>query len=298
MSKQLSAQITCPACATKFNTDLYRTLWIEYPENRDLVFNDEVNTVTCPSCNKITRLKFPFLCANVEKQIAVWYEPYYDSQIDKDLEQYKTHMGENSFYAKAPRIKDWGEFKEKIIELEQANKSNDNVEFSPEMRSNFRGFIDYVKKENIKTKYPRFLKHLSTNMGRILYSLLPFFLYLLLCLQEVGFSEFEYLLKSEFDKFLIIGIILTVTAFFILSLLHIIVGEFVPKWKSRKDIRLCCFVSVCWVVCVFLYTGVYWEFSKVSWDLSGEELPSMFIIMLVPPILLCFLKYGYDKYVK
>ena len=51
MSKQVEVEVTCPKCRVQFETTLYRSLWIEYPENRNLIFNDEINLVTCPSCS-------------------------------------------------------------------------------------------------------------------------------------------------------------------------------------------------------------------------------------------------------
>jgi hypothetical protein len=41
----------------------------------------------------------------------VWFEPYHDPQIDADVRDYATYMGEDSFYAKAPRVRDWQPFK-------------------------------------------------------------------------------------------------------------------------------------------------------------------------------------------
>lgn len=160
VSKQIPAQIKCPSCDEKIKTKLYRSIWIEDPKNRVLIFQDKINTVTCPSCNKETFIEYPFLCTNVEKEIAIWYEPYHDPEIDNDIDKYKSHMGINSFYAKAPRIKDWEEFKEKIIEYEGIKSNANKFEVSKEMNDAFSGFIGHIKKENQKNKYPKYLRHL------------------------------------------------------------------------------------------------------------------------------------------
>ena len=141
MSKQLQANIRCPNCEHQFEATLYRSIWIEYPENRKLIFDDKINLVTCPACNSNTRLPFSFLCTNVKKQIAVWYEPYPDADVEKDVEQYAKHTGPRSFYATAPRIRDWDEFKQKIVELERQPGMRQAAELSPEMRENFQGFV-------------------------------------------------------------------------------------------------------------------------------------------------------------
>jgi hypothetical protein len=91
-------------------------------------------------------LEFPFLCTNVAKGVAIWYEPYPDAQIDADIEQYRKHMGPNSFYAKAPRIADWETFKVKFLELEAAGRQpGQKLQYSSESRKMFRGFIQSLK---------------------------------------------------------------------------------------------------------------------------------------------------------
>ena len=118
MSKQIEAMITCSDCAQQFRVKLYRTLWIEDSKNRELVLTDKANSVTCPFCKFTSRLEFPFLCTNVKKGIAIWYEPYHDPAIDKDVAQYAEHFGATSFYALAPRIRNWGEFKKELQKME------------------------------------------------------------------------------------------------------------------------------------------------------------------------------------
>jgi tetratricopeptide (TPR) repeat protein len=120
MSKQVEAEITCPICSNEFPVKLYRSLWVEFPENMQMVLTDEVNAVTCPECRTKTKLEFPFLCTNVKKGIAVWYEPYHDPEIDKDTSKYAAQFGKDSFYAKAPRIKNWTEFKSTLNRMESS----------------------------------------------------------------------------------------------------------------------------------------------------------------------------------
>jgi hypothetical protein len=120
MSKQVGAHIKCPSCGTETEFFLYRSLWIEAPENRKMVFEDRVNLFVCPSCGRSEQTKFPFLCTNTKLGFAVWYEPYHDEAIDRDIEDYKKNIGPNSFYATAPRVQDWQEFKNKIVEFEMS----------------------------------------------------------------------------------------------------------------------------------------------------------------------------------
>src|ERR1041385_4553550 len=119
MSKTFSIELSCPFCQSDFPATLYRTIWIEDSENRKLVFEDKINVVTCPNCGRESHVQSSLLATNVREHIAVWYEPYPDPQVEEDLRLYAKHMGADSFYATAPRIRDWAAFKEKIVELEQ-----------------------------------------------------------------------------------------------------------------------------------------------------------------------------------
>lgn len=131
---------------------LYRSIWIENRENRKLIFDDQINAVTCSQCKVKTKLEFPFLCTNVNEHIAVWYEPYPDPEVDKDVKQYAKHFGSSSFYATAPRIRDWKAFKEKIIELEQRIGIKPAGKPSPEMQEKMRGFINHIKEQQTQAK--------------------------------------------------------------------------------------------------------------------------------------------------
>ena len=89
MSKRVDATITCPGCGRQYPVKLYRTIWGEYEENRDLVMNDQAN-------------------------FAVWWEPQHDPSVDTDTQGFARMFGAGSFYATAPRVQDWEEFKRTI----------------------------------------------------------------------------------------------------------------------------------------------------------------------------------------
>ena len=119
MSQQLEVDITCPNCGTTFTGNLFRTIWGEFPENRDLVMNDQINVVKCDGCGEILKIPMPFMYTNAEQTFAVWWEPEYDPQIDSDTEAYKVATGDTSYFSTAPRVSDWDEFKETIIKFEK-----------------------------------------------------------------------------------------------------------------------------------------------------------------------------------
>lgn len=146
VSKKLGAEITCPKCEQKYPVQLYRSIWVEQPENKALILNDQINAVTCPRCKFQHRLEFPFLCTNVKRGFALWYEPYHDPQVDKDAADYRRHFGPDSFYAKAPRISDWTTFKKKMLEMEAAAPQQAApITPSAEMQKHMAGFMTYIE---------------------------------------------------------------------------------------------------------------------------------------------------------
>ena len=49
-----------------------------------------------------------------KKGFAVWWEPIHDSGIDNETIAYSNMFGAESYYAKAPRIQDWEDFKDTV----------------------------------------------------------------------------------------------------------------------------------------------------------------------------------------
>lgn len=119
MSKKVEGEIDCPKCGTRFPVTLYRSVWIEDPAMRDLVFTDRINLIRCPKCGNSGAAPFSLLATNVKRGFAVWYEPYPDPMVDSDRASYARHFGPDSFYAAAPRIKAWELFKETILKFER-----------------------------------------------------------------------------------------------------------------------------------------------------------------------------------
>ncbi len=118
MSKRIEAKLTCPNCSIQFDFMLYRSIWGKYPENRELVMTDQINVATCPSCNHSSKIQYPFFYTEHNKHFAVWWEPEYDVEIDRDTEGYVKMFGEGNYFATAPRIKSWIEFKNTILKFE------------------------------------------------------------------------------------------------------------------------------------------------------------------------------------
>ena len=150
MSKRLEAKITCPNCNHQFDFTLYRSIWGEYPDNRDLVMSDRINIATCPSCGVATKLEFPFIYTNAKQFFAVWWEPQYDPQIDSDSVGYAKMMGANNYLATAPRIKDWEDFKDTIRKFEKGELKGQPGEISSEMKGQMEGFLNSLQNKSKK----------------------------------------------------------------------------------------------------------------------------------------------------
>lgn len=114
MSKLLDATIRCPQCGHEYPVKLFRTIWGEHESLRNKVMSGDVNVCSCPHCSFSFKAPFPFMYVDVKAGFAVWWEPEYDAGIDSDTAAYASMFGPNSYYAKAPRVKDWDEFVETI----------------------------------------------------------------------------------------------------------------------------------------------------------------------------------------
>ena len=103
MSKLVKIAIECPKCSHQYTGDFFRTIWGENEANRSMVMEDRIN-------------------------IAVWWEPNHDPGIDSDSASYAKMFGVNSYYAKAPRISDWEEFKRVVKEYDDGIRVGSPIE--------------------------------------------------------------------------------------------------------------------------------------------------------------------------
>ena len=159
MSKQIEAKLTCPNCHHQFSFTLYRTIWGEYPDNRELVMSDSINVATCPFCKTTSKLDFSFFYTNQPQHFAVWWEPEYDSQIDTDSQGYARMLGADSYLANAPRIKDWNEFKDTILKFETGELEGEAEAKTEETQNLMEGFVEYLKEEQKEnTERPDIIK--------------------------------------------------------------------------------------------------------------------------------------------
>lgn len=111
MSKLFKIAVTCPQCNGYYEDNFFRTIWGEHEVNRQMVMEDRINIATCPHCGHKFHLPLAMMYVDVVKGFAVWWEPNHDPGIDADAAGYSKILGPNSYYAQAPRIADWEEFK-------------------------------------------------------------------------------------------------------------------------------------------------------------------------------------------
>jgi hypothetical protein len=152
MSKKVDAQITCPNCQNEFNISLYRTIWGEFKENRELVMSDEINVAVCPSCKNRTKLSYALMYTHKNPNFAVWWEPEHDSQIDIDIKDYIKYLGEGNYFATAPRIRDWQEFKNIILKFETGEIKANQGYANKELKKELEGYMAHLAKQNKKNK--------------------------------------------------------------------------------------------------------------------------------------------------
>ena len=65
---------------------------------------------------------------DVQKGFAVWWEPNHDPGVDSDSVSYAKMFGVNSYYATAPRISDWEEFKRVVKEYDDGIRVGGPIE--------------------------------------------------------------------------------------------------------------------------------------------------------------------------
>jgi hypothetical protein len=133
MSQRISATFTCPLCGAESEAEIFRTIWGEVPGNRELVFSDRINKLTCPRCNRTSSAGASLMYTHAELQFAVWYEPVYDSQIDVEMVKYAELFKQKgpaySYLQAPPRVREWKEFKELIAKYERGEIVTDSQKF-------------------------------------------------------------------------------------------------------------------------------------------------------------------------
>lgn len=147
MSQRIEASITCPNCGHIFPFSLYRSIWGEDEQNKELVLSDRINVAACPSCLSKTKIEYPFLYVDVRKQFAVWWEPEYDPQIDKDSMAYAKMFGEGNYYQKAPRVKNWDEFKKVVKQYYSEELKANPIKLSQNQMDEFSGRLSNMIKD-------------------------------------------------------------------------------------------------------------------------------------------------------
>ena len=150
MSKRIQVKLTCPNCSNQFDFTLYRSIWGKYPENRELVMTNQINVATCPSCNHSSKIEYPFIYTEHNQHFAVWWEPENDAEIDRDTEEYVKIFGEGNYFATAPRIKSWSEFKDTILKFENGELKGKPIVMSKNKNNQISEFTKQTKDQNTK----------------------------------------------------------------------------------------------------------------------------------------------------
>lgn len=138
MSKKIALEIICSNCKKTYTDNFFRTYWGESESMRTALMNDTINIATCPHCGYQFHVPLAMMYVDVQTGFAIWWEPQYDPGIDSDTKVYSQIFGSNSFYATAPRIADWEEFKRTINKYysgELIGKPIEKMDFSALRRS-------------------------------------------------------------------------------------------------------------------------------------------------------------------
>lgn len=294
MSKRVPARITCPACEAHFNVELYRTLWVEYPENRRLVADNQLNLVTCPNCHASTRLEYPVLCTNVHREIAIWYEPYPDPAVDDDLRQYALHFGPNSFYAQAPRVPDWDDFKAKLTEMEALSHKDKQRPLptpSPEMTTSRDAPVKSLPKRR-----PSWISHLRNPALRLLYAALPMTALILFAAWESR-TYLDDWLHHRGSYIALVFLIGTGSLFGLLSAIKAVADNLPSVLPKAARVHL--FLAICWAVMSFFVLLLFDPLGHRSlYRMDGREIAQEIFIVIGLPLLSGFAHYSFNRFIK
>jgi hypothetical protein len=295
MSKKVPAEITCPRCTEKFTVQLFRSLWIEDPANRKLVSTDSVNAVTCPKCLTQTRLDFPFLCTNVKKRIAIWYEPYHDEAIDKDQKLYAKNFGASSFYAQAPRIADWNEFKIQLEIMEESTAPEEGIPYNADhLLKNIPGLFEGLYAAGVNKTRNSSLGWISTWKKRLSLSVLPFLATFLLESQLSLDRVRSLVIRYPEDTFAAF-IMLTGGSFLLLSAFHLMFSK-MPWRKRSKFFRQFVFFSIFWAIGTVCLVMLFDPFDYDS-SIDGEEFIHLVGVSIGIPAFAATAVYLYKRFV-
>ena len=72
MSQLIRASISCPHCHTQYEAELFRSIWGENPQNKAMVFSDQINRTTCPRCGQTSFAIPSLLYSNKDLHRYAW----------------------------------------------------------------------------------------------------------------------------------------------------------------------------------------------------------------------------------
>lgn len=111
MSHRINIEFACPRCKHEIKAEIYRSIWGERPENRELVFSDKINRIPCPKCGFVIFPNASLMYTHVVLKFAVWFEPVSDPSINAGNAMLPKIV---PYLRTAKRINDWNEFKATI----------------------------------------------------------------------------------------------------------------------------------------------------------------------------------------
>lgn len=126
--------ITCIKCGHEFGIDVYTRVDVsEYPELKEKVFRDEINSGICPNCGVSYQIMRPFLYwdfkdCNIKdikrKMIMIWVYPEQEREKAEEIKKglLNSHEAAKMWYKDHPLIIVFGieELKKKLKELEDS----------------------------------------------------------------------------------------------------------------------------------------------------------------------------------
>jgi hypothetical protein len=173
-----------------------------------------------------------------------------------------------------------------------------------------KGFQQALREKNKMPSYPQWLQHLQTKRWRILYSAIPFgiiWLWVELTAILTGNGIHQYFFYRH--GAIIMWFLSLIPCYIILTLLAPLFIRSYKPWRERSALfRICCFLSVCWIVviellAIFVDTDYFGSYKIIQYTdhygtLDGNFWDNFMIISCIPVIFFNFGAYIYQRYIK
>lgn len=279
MSKLVETQVFCKICNKKFRACLHRSLWIEDTTNMQLIMDNQVNVVECPTCKQKNRIYTPFIATHAVLKYAVWYDPYHDDRVTEEKVDFIKMLGKHNYIARAVRIKDWEKFKQHILKCQNNCKSDLDLWKSISYKSDLDLWKSGSGYKHFPTQKP---KSVLTTLLMRTSALMRMFIY-----SVIGAVALGALFIDRADEF-----IASLVVFILFTFPHLWLFQQMRENWNERTYRRTTFAAITWAILWLLYVLIIDPYAL------DESLIRQISLGFVPASVSLFAAVFYHRYIK